>query len=199
MPSVAEAHLDLLLDRWVDALSSKVDNLHAPHRTDVERGLSCFGKERQVPGLPQPSSLAVVDEILGTEAELPSDLRKLFVELVWEPTFRAQDGGHDYALAVLTDLLGLASTQAGIMLVGSGRQYPVHQHPPPEIYLVLHGTGRWRSGGSDDYIPIEPGEIVVNRPGDVHSVIAEDGPVAALYVLWTEKSQREQTSNLHRP
>ncbi len=185
MTETATPRLDQWLDDCVDALAAHAAQLNPTMQAEVSSGLAQFRDER-VPAAEgrEPSSLPVVDEVLRDDGTLPASLSELFVDFHWEPTFRATDEGCDYALAILTDRLGLSTTQAGVMLVGDQRQYPVHAHPPAEVYLVLHGTGKWRSGGSETYVAIEPGAIVVNRRGDTHSVIADAGPVAALFVLW---------------
>lgn len=182
-PDSFDRGLDDWLDDCVDALLAKTAPLAPALRADVVGGLNLFEGERQPAATPPPSSLPVLDEFVADVAS-PHDLQQLFAALRWEPTMRSDDGGRDYGLAVLTDVLGLSTTQAGIMVVGDDRQYPIHQHAPAEVYLVLHGVGRWRSGGSEEYVGVEPGAIVVNKRRDVHSVIADQGPVAALYVLW---------------
>ncbi len=184
--SVAE--IDGWLDASLGAMRARADELPGQQGKTVAAGLARFAEEKDPLEAPTAISLQVVDEFLASRAGaarvhgLP--LSTVFGALRWEPTQRASDGGTEFGLAVLTDLLGLDATQAGIMVVGPGCQYPVHHHARAEAYLVLHGVGQWRFGGSEEYVSVEPGEIVVNEPNDTHSAIAGDEPIAALYILW---------------
>ena len=78
----------------------------------------------------------------------------------------------------------LGEIQCGVVLMGAGCAYPVHDHPPQELYLPLAGRGRWRYGGASDYRELGPDDLVYNHPNDRHAIIAGDGPLLALYVLW---------------
>jgi mannose-6-phosphate isomerase-like protein (cupin superfamily) len=103
--------------------------------------------------------------------------------LPWTPTIRADDGGTDFALAPLQTVRNLGDLTVGIMYVKPGRQYPLHHHPPQELYLTISGEARWRFG-HDDFRLVGPGVTLYNHPDDHHSAIASETPLVALYVLW---------------
>ena len=162
----------------------------APER----RGTDALGAaiERATPRAFEPSSVPV----LGTASQVhpqpaapTAALARAFTELAddlrWVPTRRATDGGTRLALAPFDEMLDLGETVAGLMYVGPGATYPLHHHPPQELYLTIAGNGRWRYGGADDHRPVGPGEALYNHPDDLHSSTAgEDEPIVALYVLW---------------
>lgn len=119
----------------------------------------------------------------------PSPLGRHFADvaplLPWSPTPRADDHGEDFGLAPLDRARDLGALTVGVMYVRPHRQYPLHHHPPHEVYLTIAGDAEWRFGGHDDYRRIGPDATIYNRPGDVHSAIAGDTPLVAFYVLWT--------------
>ena len=131
--------------------------------------------------------LATIDRIV-TDADptagLVADLIEVAPDLPWCPTPRSNDEGTALALAPLDRAFDLGDTIVGLMYVGPEATYPLHRHPPQELYLTITGTGRWRYGGADGFAPIGPNVTVYNRPGDLHSAIAGPEPLVALYVLW---------------
>ena len=106
--------------------------------------------------------------------------------LPWTPTHRADDGGVDLALSPLELTRELGGFIPGVMYVRPGRQYPLHGHPPHELYLTIAGHADWRWGGHEDFRPVGPDAVLYNHPRDLHSVIAGDTPLVAFYVLWTD-------------
>ena len=72
------------------------------------------------------------------------------------------------------------------MYVDQGCTYPLHNHPPQELYLTISGVARWRFGGSEELVKIQPNMTLYNHPSDLHAVEAGDTPLVALYVLWGE-------------
>lgn len=143
----------------------------------------------------EPGSVPVVDATVGridtgpAGGPLAADLVAVTPLLPWVPTFRATDGGTEFGLALFDKLRDLGGVTAGLMWVGPGCQYPLHHHPPQELYLTLTGRARFRWGGADDLRPVEPDATLYNHPDDWHTSIAEgdahDGaPFVALYVTW---------------
>jgi mannose-6-phosphate isomerase-like protein (cupin superfamily) len=118
----------------------------------------------------------------------PTPLGRQFVELApllpWEPTFRTDDRGAHIALAPLNRVFDFGELTVGLMYVAPGHVYPLHAHPPNELYLTIAGRGEWRFGGHDEFRSIEADTALYNRPGDPHSARAGDTPLVALYVLW---------------
>lgn len=133
----------------------------------------------------EPRWLDALDTVHSVD---PSPLGRRFVDvaplLPWTPTQRATDGGVDLALAPLERVRDMGDLTVGIMYVRPGRQYPLHQHPPHELYLTIAGRADWRFGGHHGFRSIGPASTIYNRPGDLHSAIAGDTPLVAFYVLW---------------
>jgi quercetin dioxygenase-like cupin family protein len=129
--------------------------------------------------LPALDTLAEVDD---------TPLARQFVEvaplLAWQPTFRTDDRGADIALAPLDEVRHLAGLTVGVMYIRPGCTYPLHSHPPHELYLTLAGNGDWRYGGDDGVRRVPADAVIYNHPGDLHSAVAGDTPLVALYVLW---------------
>lgn len=105
-------------------------------------------------------------------------------ELPWVASSRMTDGGTEAALAPLNEVRDFGELQVGLLALRPGGRYPLHSHPPQELYLPIAGDGEWRFGGSTEFRHLESGELVYNHPNDVHSIIAGDTPLLALYVLW---------------
>lgn len=136
----------------------------------------------------EPSWLPALDTIDQVD---DTDLARRFTtvarDLPWVPTPRATDGGTHFALSPINEARELGDVIVGLMYVAPGEQYPLHRHRPQELYLTLSGTARWRFGGNEDFAPIGPLETIYNHPNDLHSAVAGDTPLLALYVLWPER------------
>lgn len=102
----------------------------------------------------------------------------------WVPTSRTDDGGTETALALLNEVREFNNVICGLVLIGPNHRYPLHSHPPQELYLPLTAGGRWRFGGSETHRELADGELVYNHPDDLHEVLASGSPLLALYVLW---------------
>ena len=74
------------------------------------------------------------------------------------------------------------SVRLGVSLIAPDVEYPDHQHPPEEAYLVMSG-GDWRQDHGE-WFRREPGEIVHNIPNIWHAMRAGKAPLLALWVLW---------------
>jgi len=139
----------------------------------------------------EPASVPIVEATVGRigsgpdAGPLAADLVAVTPLLPWVPTFRATDGGTEFGLALFDKLRDLGDVTAGLMWVGPGCQYPLHHHPPQELYLTLTGRARFRWGGAEELRPVEPDMTLYNHPDDWHTSIADDGtPFVALYVTW---------------
>ena len=117
-----------------------------------------------------------------------SERARQFVELApslrWVPSHRWDDQGKERALCVLSEAFELPGIEAGIMYVDQGCTYPLHNHPPQELYLTVSGTARWRFGGAEDLVEMQPNMTLYNNPSDFHTVEAGDTPLVAMYILW---------------
>ena len=129
--------------------------------------------------LPVLRNLDKVDGSARAErfVELAPDLR-------WVQSHRWDDGGEQRALCVLSEAFELPGLEVGIMYVDQGCTYPLHSHPPQELYLIVSGSARWRYGGSEELVEMAPNSTLYNNPLDLHRVEAGDTPLVALYVLW---------------
>lgn len=141
--------------------------------------------ETSAPLPAEPSWLPVLDTIGDVdETPLARQFANIAALLPWQPTFRTDDRGAHIALAPLNEVRRMPDITVGVLYVGAGRQYPLHSHPPNELYLTLAGTARWRYGGDTELRPVGPDEVIVNHPNDLHTTIAGPTPLVALYVLW---------------
>lgn len=163
----------------------------AAERGAVERGAGVFSaalaRSKPTPERYEPSWLTVLETVDQLDDE---PLARLFASvaplLPWVPSPRSDDGGTTMALALLDTTRDFGSVRVGLMYLAPETQYPLHSHPPQELYLTVAGTARWRHGGHDDLRSIGPRRPVYNNPDDLHTAIADDGPVVALYVLWDD-------------
>ncbi len=62
-----------------------------------------------------------------------------------------------------------------------GAKVPLHEHPAPEMIIVLEGSQ------SDEHGTYRQGDVVINPSGSRHSVWSEDGCVVLLH--WSEPVQ----------
>ena len=157
--------------------------VEAPASEGAERFRNAV--EASLPLAAQPSWLPVLDSIGDVEQ---SSLAQQFVDIAallpWQPTFRTDDQGTHIALAPLNEVRTLDGVTVGLLYVGPGRQYPLHSHPPHELYLTIAGTAQWRYGGHTEFREVGPGGMILNHPNDLHATIAGSTPLVALYVLW---------------
>ena len=112
------------------------------------------------------------------------DFHNIAKSMVWRPSPRTDDNGRLMALSIINDMFDLGDLVAGLLLVSNNQKYPLHQHSPQELYLILSGEADWRYGGSDDYRRLVPGDILYNNPNDIHGVNTNNEALLALYVLW---------------
>lgn len=131
------------------------------------------------------SRVPVVDQMRPTGPPLRDALLACTDELPWRPSPRVDDGGAAVALLDFGEVLDLGALTVGAMAVGPHAEYPVHDHPPLEMYLVLGGTAAWRHGGAADYVDRHAGDLVVNHPNDRHGVRTTADALLAVYVLDT--------------
>lgn len=131
--------------------------------------------------------LPVLEDTIGLvdEQTLGRSFTELAPSLPWTTTKRATDAGADFALSPLNQVRDFGDVMVGIMYVRPGRQYPLHNHSPQELYLTISGQADWRFGGHEQFQPVGPGQTLYNHPNDLHSAIAGPTPLVALYVLWS--------------
>ena len=186
MTVVAESPLDRLLDLSCTEIERRAA-LAAPSPSVFDSGASAFrsalGSASTVP-VPK-RTVPVTQHLAGIgDSALALAVHEAAPELSWVASPRTTDGGSDVALAPINDVRDLGSLTCGLMLLAPNAVYPEHSHPPQEIYLPIAGGGSWRYGGQANFRVLADDALVYNNPGDVHSVVADDEPLLALYILW---------------
>ncbi|WP_081673740.1 dimethylsulfonioproprionate lyase family protein [Pseudomonas cremoricolorata] len=169
---------------------------HSEHQTLVQR----LGQSPDESQPPAPSALpalvqqhfpqaaanasaadANLHRLVATVAELLSALR-------W---YQRADDGRDPAFAeghrnaILLGPGGLAAVDGlvlGLTLMAPGVSYPVHRHPPQELYLVLC-DGEWCREGEPWWAP-GIGGLVHNAGDRLHSMRAGEQPHLSLWLLF---------------
>ncbi len=69
----------------------------------------------------------------------------------------------------------------GVSLLAPQVLYPIHEHPPEEVYLSLT-SGQWWNAGMDWSEP-GPGGTIYNPPGIAHAMRSGVKPLLALWLL----------------
>ncbi|MBS3648515.1 transcriptional regulator [Pseudaminobacter sp. 19-2017] len=108
--------------------------------------------------------------------------RRAGSETAEDPAFH---DGHANALIIGPNgLEERADIWIGVSLMSPNVQYPVHRHPPEEIYVVL-SPGEWKKGDEPWHVP-GIGGLVHNPPGTIHSMRSANAPLLAFWLLWSE-------------
>ena len=140
------------------------------------------------PATPKPVSLpvcALLDEVLAPEVPLHTALRAILADLAW---YRRGDGDDRFQASHANTMLvgpnGLEPREdlwIGATLLAPNIDYPVHHHPPEEIYLVL-SEGDWWREGSGWFTP-GIGGTLYNQPHVHHAMRSRSSPLFALWAL----------------
>jgi Dimethlysulfonioproprionate lyase len=130
----------------------------------------------------------------GAAGPLSSALRALGPSLSWtqNPNYRRQPPGpaflENYGYAVIAGPadgppgLALDSRLAvGVLLLGPGTLYPLHEHPAVEIYCPLTLDAEWWLGDGP-WRREPPAAIIYHAPGVRHAMRAGLSPLLAVYV-----------------
>lgn len=134
----------------------------------------------------ETSSIAAIASIDSLPAhELTDAVRAISPALPWEPSHRIDDGGAHAGIAFLDDVVDLGQVVAGLTVLDANSVYPMHNHPPSEVYLILGGEADWRFGGAEDFVTLGTGGIVHNNPNDWHEIRTSAQPTIAIWFLWT--------------
>ncbi|MBM45303.1 MAG: hypothetical protein CL458_03505 [Acidimicrobiaceae bacterium] len=175
---------DVLRSWLTDAADSAIE-LAARH--EISEGADRFRTAIETAAaIPyEPQMLPVLRNLSRvTNSERALKFAELAPSLRWIPSHRWDDEGQDRALCVLSDMFDMPGIEAGIMYVDQGCTYPLHNHPPQELYLTVSGTARWRFGGAEELVEMQPNMTLYNRPSDFHTVEAGETPLVAMYILW---------------
>jgi len=170
---------------FLNACSERISSLAGTAL--AAKGAEAFRRALQasVPLPAQPNWLPVLDTIDHIDdAPRAQQFARIARMLPWQPTFRTDDRGTLIALAPMNEVRRLDGVTVGVLYVGPGHQYPLHSHPPNELYLTVAGTALWRYGGQTELRPVGPDEVILNHPNDLHTTVAGPTPLVALYLLW---------------
>ena len=136
-----------------------------------------------------PEALRVTSENSPELARLADAFGRLAPRLNWQRRggLKHEDprfpNGHANAALIGNDGIEYHdSVLLGVSLIAPGVEYPDHQHPPEEGYLVMSG-GDWRQDHGE-WFRREPGETVHNVPNIWHAMRAGEAPLLALWMLW---------------
>jgi len=128
---------------------------------------------------------ALLDEVLAPVTPLHSALRAIVADLTW---YRRAGGDDRFQQShANTMLVGPGGLEArddvwiGATLMAPNTDYPVHHHPPEEIYLVLTEGDWWRDGTG--WFTPGVGGTLYNRPNVRHAMRSHDRPLFALWAL----------------
>lgn len=165
----------------------------AARSPDTERVLRVIeARLRRVPAekepKPEPVTLpacALLGDVLAPDTPLFTALRAISADLSW---YR-RSGGDDrfQASHANTTLVGPSGLERredlwiGATLLAPNTDYPVHQHPPEEIYLVL-SEGDWWRDGTGWFTP-GVGGTLYNHPDVRHAMRSHAQPLFALWAL----------------
>ncbi len=175
------------LRRWlIDAADAAIE---LTNRNEIAEGAQQFRTAIEtaatIPYEPQIlPALGNLDRVVDTARA--REFAELAPSMRWVQSHRWNDDGAQRALCVLSEAFELPNLEAGVMYVDQGCTYPLHNHPPQELYLTISGSARWRYGGAETLIEVEPETTLYNHPSDFHTVEAGETPLVAMYVLWGE-------------
>jgi hypothetical protein len=115
--------------------------------------------------------------------------------LVWtqNPNYRRAQPSEDfldhYGYAVVAGpregapaLVEHATLALGVLLLGPGTHYPLHQHPATEIYVPLNKAEWWR--GEGPWREEAPGAVILHPSEIPHATRTGGEPLLAIY-LWS--------------
>jgi hypothetical protein len=185
-----DANLQALLDLMCRSVAADPRRSGETERTlaIVEERLHLPPDNSPVP--PEPMRLpvcALLGEALSAATPLLEAFGAVEPRLGWYR--RKSDDGDDrfracHANTMLVGPDGLEAREdlwVGATLMAPNTSYPVHHHPPQEIYLVL-SEGEWWKEETGWFSP-GPGGTVHNRPDALHAFRSGAKPLLALWAL----------------
>jgi hypothetical protein len=165
----------------------------AARSPDTERVLRIVEERSRIapdgePAKPEPVSLSVcalLDQVLASATPLHMAVREIVRDLIWYR--RAGGDARFQASHANTMLMGPNGLEAredlwiGASLMAPNTDYPVHHHPPEEIYLVLTEGDWWRDGTG--WFTPGVGGTLYNSPNIRHAMRSHTRPLFALWAL----------------
>ncbi len=179
--------------RAIAVMAREAERAHEPLvQRRAQTALEASARATAKPFEPRAvGAIQYLEPFVGHESPLLSEFAALAPNVPWSPSDRVDgvgdgDRGASVALLDLSETLELDLAGAGVMVLGPNAGYPEHCHAPAEVYLILHGSRRWRFGGSDKYVTVDEGNLLSNASMDIHGVEPNDQPLVALWVLTDE-------------
>ena len=137
---------------------------------------------------------------------LSSALRALGPSLSWtqNPNYRRRPPApaflENYGYAVIAGpadgppgLVLDSRLAVGVLLLGPGTLYPLHEHPAVEIYCPLTLDGEWWLGNGP-WRRERPGGIIYHAPSVRHAMRADVSPLLAVYIWRGDLTTHAQLS-----
>jgi mannose-6-phosphate isomerase-like protein (cupin superfamily) len=95
----------------------------------------------------------------------------------------------------------------GLFVLGPNTNYPIHAHPAEEFYLVVSGQAEFQVGVDAPYKLRQPGELVLHRENEAHSIATSDKPLFAIFgwigdlsePSWYRDDMSDPSSTKHFP
>ncbi|MFK8083521.1 MAG: dimethylsulfonioproprionate lyase family protein [Granulosicoccus sp.] len=166
--------------RVIDRIMSALSNPEAPANPTAHSVPACALLETAVDNV--VGDAAVVEHARALQALAPS--------LAWWQRSDAGKIGEPFASghanATLIGPGGLEERDdvwVGVSLLAPEIEYPVHHHPPEEVYMVL-SPGQWQQDNGDWHEP-GMGGIVHNPPDILHAMRSSSKPLLATWCLLT--------------
>jgi quercetin dioxygenase-like cupin family protein len=205
MPSNARPELlRTLLERLVDAINAAdgASDTKPAFRQRLIKALTVVGTQRQ---LNQGRTLPVCDSLpralananqYGAElSALASAFAALGSSITWQRRVESEQHGaafhNGHANTWILAPQGLEQRQdivIGASLLAAHTEYPVHQHPPQELYLVM-SPGQWFNTKDGWYTP-GAGALVHHQPNIQHAMRATQEPLLAIWCLLVDDESR---------
>jgi len=133
----------------------------------------------------RPPVCALLEDVLAPATPLHAALKAVIPDLTWYRRAGGDDRFQEsHANTMLVGPGGLEHREdvwVGATLMAPNTDYPIHHHPPEEIYLVL-SEGDWWREGSGWFTP-GTGGTLYNTPNVRHAMRSGPRPLFALWAL----------------
>lgn len=181
MKNCANKELVRFLVNCTDLISSKTDDKilldgNAEFLSKLKDPIIKKHEQKQVPVLSKLNMLA--------KTPYTFNFHDIANELTWRPSPRTDYEANFIALSSINEMLNLGGLVAGFLFMTPNQVYPEHSHNPQEFYFILSGNANWLYGDEKEYKEHKPGDLIYNRPNDLHGIKTENESLLALYLLW---------------
>ena len=126
-----------------------------------------------------PAPIADLADAFGALAPHLNWYQRAAASSVSASFFNGHANSHLIGPSGLAEQAGLV---VGVSLLAPTVRYPMHSHPPAEIYLVM-SPGEWFREDEGWYSP-EIGRVIYHPAGITHAMRAGTAPLLAIWCLW---------------